>query len=89
MEDIEDMIRQLQETHIRQASLIERLTNATRQETEEDNREFTIGDQVTINNPRRVHPKTGTIIKIGRSRITVLTSKGTKITRAPKNLTLS
>jgi hypothetical protein len=51
-----------------------------------EDRELAIGDRVRIRNPGVFQQNRGTIIKIGTSRITVLTRNGTKVVRAPKNL---
>jgi hypothetical protein len=97
-QDIQDIIAQLQSLQLQQATLIQRLERLS--EHREDNNEttavtsinatrrFGIGDRVSINNPGRFQATRGTIIKIGNSRITVQARNGSKITRAPHNLSL-
>jgi hypothetical protein len=51
-------------------------------------KDFGIGDRVRIKNPNRFQTDRGTITNIGAKRITVQTRSGTKILRAPKNLTI-
>jgi hypothetical protein len=51
-------------------------------------RDFAIGDRVRVLNPRRLQPHTGRVVRIGSNRITIQTSLGTKIVRAPENLIL-
>jgi hypothetical protein len=48
--------------------------------------EFAVGDRVRINNPRPLQQQVGLITKIGAKLITVTTSNGTEIRRAPQNL---
>jgi hypothetical protein len=71
--------------HTTRASVADR-TDRTKTSTDDINREFVLGDKVKIKNPNRFQPNKGKIIKIGKSRITVETASGGKITRAPKNL---
>jgi transcription antitermination factor NusG len=96
-EDIKDIIAQLQSLQLQQAALIQRLERVsgsqdngipTRTKTVQVTREFAVGDRVQINNPGPFQATRGTITKIGNSRITVQARNGTKISRAPKNLTL-
>lgn len=47
---------------------------------------FEIGDKVRVKNPRFRQAATGTVHKIGRSRITVKASDGSFVIRDPKNL---
>ena len=54
----------------------------------ETTREFAIGDQVKIKNPNPFQTDKARIIKIGKTRITVQTKSGSKIQRAPKNLSI-
>jgi prefoldin subunit 5 len=96
--DIQDIVAQLQNLQLQQAVLIQRLERLS--EAREDNRDtivtatdnttrrFAVGDRVLINNPGRFQATKGTISKIGNSRITVQARNGSKITRAPHNLTL-
>jgi peptidoglycan hydrolase CwlO-like protein len=51
-------------------------------------RVLNVGDKVQIRNPRPNQENRGTIVKIGASNITVQTATGTKIIRAPHNLSL-
>jgi len=53
-----------------------------------ETREIAIGDKVNIKNPNPFQQDNGTVIKIGKSRITVQTRTGGKILRAAKNLSL-
>ena len=50
-----------------------------------ETREIAIGDRVKIRNPNPFQQDNGTIIKVGKSRITVQTKTGRKILRAAKN----
>ena len=50
---------------------------------------FAIGNQVIIRNPGHFQTDRGTIVKIGRNRITDQTKLGTKMQRAPKNRLLN
>jgi dsDNA-specific endonuclease/ATPase MutS2 len=92
--DVKDIITQLQNLHIQQATLILRLEHLSE---EGDNasgpkaptgttRAFEIGDQVRIRNPRRLQAVRGKIVRIIASRITIEVKNGTTIVRAPKNL---
>lgn len=95
-EDIEDLIQQLQELHLRQASLLSRLARATSVESHAPPRSntvptnetqgFVIGDRVRILNPGVFQTDRGIVIKIGQNRVTVQTRTGSKIVRAHKNL---
>jgi hypothetical protein len=51
-------------------------------------RQFVVGDEVCITNPRRLQAAKGTITKIGK-RITVEAKNGSTIVRLPKYLTLA
>ena len=84
-EDIEDIVTQLKELNIKQASLLTRLERAKNKQREEENG-FRIGDCVRIINPRQLQQRTGTITKIGINRITVKPDNGNTVVRAPKNL---
>jgi hypothetical protein len=53
---------------------------------EDATQKFAIGERIRIINPGLSQATTGTIAKIGTSRITVQTRKGDKIIRAAKNL---
>jgi hypothetical protein len=102
-EDITDLFKQslrrltLRPTRRRRGGLEEleidlsaRLQRAPRLGEPPEPPEFTIGDNVTIQNPGLSQENNGTITKITRRRITVTTfPSGQKIIRAPKNLLLS
>ena len=98
-----DIVEQLQRLQIQQASSVDRLSRATetlpdvvndecdtRRTTipAENPRRFIIEDRVRIINPRILQQPTGTVIRITEARVTVQTSNGATVTRAPKNLTL-
>jgi hypothetical protein len=91
--DVRLIIQQLQDLQLQQAALVTRLgqlsesDNAAATSTE-TNRVFVLGDRVRVLNPRRLQAKTGTIIKIGTNRITIRTTRGSTVVRAPKNLVL-
>ena len=53
-----------------------------------ETREIAIGDRVKIRNPNPFQQDNGTVIKVGKSRITVQTKTGGKILRAAKNLSI-
>ena len=99
-QEITDIVIQLQRLQLQQSVLLQRITQLSgdnNNNAEENNnntaepasphREFVIGDQVRIINPKPFQPNKGRIIKIG-DRITVLAKSGTKIHRAAKNLVL-
>ena len=56
--------------------------------TKPQQKKIVIGESVRIKNPGPLQENTGTIVKIGTSRITIKTKNGTKIIRAAKNLTV-
>jgi hypothetical protein len=87
-EEVKDIVAQLQRLQIRQTALITRLEEISETQNKNDNatQEFAIGDRVRIKNPRVLQANKGKITRIGESRITVTTTNGTKIVRAPKNL---
>ena len=95
-QDVEDIIKQLQDLQVRQTALISRLVRSSTSGNEsrapppppDAPREFPIGDRVRIRNPRVLQANRGTIIRIGNDRITVLARNGNKIVRKPKNLIL-
>ena len=58
-------------------------------ESTDATREFAIGNEVRVRNPNPFQTDKGKIIRIGKTRITVQTKSGSKIQRAPKNLTFS
>ena len=53
-----------------------------------ETREIAIGDRVKIRNPNPFQQDNGTVIKVGKCRITVQTKTGGKILRAAKNLSI-
>jgi transcription antitermination factor NusG len=96
-DEIENLIRQLQELQLQQTELLARLErashnqaranrNETRSARADEVQAFTIGDTVRIKNPSRFQSNAGSITKIGTNRITVRTKSGKLILRAPKNL---
>ena len=96
-DDLQDIVAQLQRLQIEQSRLLDRIDrlsernhDAARGDRPADaTRPFAIGDLVRINNPRPLQAKKGKIIRIGveTNRITVETKNGSKIIRAPSNLT--
>ena len=89
-QDVKQIITQLQKLQLEQASLISRLESISESEAREEqdtDREFVVGDRVRIRNPGLFQAARGKIVRIG-TRITVQTSSGKKIVRAPKNLVL-
>ena len=95
-DDVQDLLEQLNRLQIQQTDLFARLATAVeaeRAQTREPlnerkpaKREFAIGDRVNIKNPKLFQPTSGTITKIGATRITVTSESGSKILRAPKNI---
>jgi hypothetical protein len=93
-QDVKDIITQLQNLQIQQATLILRLErlgeggdNASGPKAPTGTtREFEIGNRVRIWNPRRLQAVSGKIVRIGASSITVEAKNGTTIVWAPKNL---
>lgn len=96
---IESIIKQLNDLQLEQNDLLIRLERAraeevqqartpTRPDKPQQARPFQVGDRVQIKNPGPFQATTGTITKVGNSRITVTTQSGSKILRAAKNLTL-
>ena len=100
---VQDIIRQLKGLQLKQTELLARLELARSKEQEEavtvvnnkvtssvsETRPLAIGDKVRIKNPSPFQANEGVIIKIGTSRVTVLTGSGTKILRATKNLVIN
>jgi transcription antitermination factor NusG len=86
--DIQDIVKQLSELQLKQNVLLARLHKATTEEREADEKPpaFEIGQTVGIKNPGPFQASKGRITRIGSDRITVTTSSGAKIVRAPKNL---
>jgi transcription antitermination factor NusG len=96
-DDVQDLIAQLERLQVQQTELLVRLRSATDREAslagdfEQEAQEpkgFTVGDKVTIKNPNVFQANQGTITKIGPKRITVTSTSGQKILRAPKNLAI-
>jgi hypothetical protein len=99
-QDVKDIIAQLQDLQIQQATLISRLERLSEGGGRENvsgpipvpngkTRVFEIGDGVPIRNPRRLQANRGKIVRIGASRITVEAKNGTMIVQAPKNLSFN
>ena len=91
-QEITDIVIQLQRLQLQQSKLLQRITqvseannnNAAQQASTP--REFVIGDRVRINNPNPFQARSGRVIKISTSGITVLADNGTKVYPAAKNL---
>jgi transcription antitermination factor NusG len=85
--DIQDIVKQLSELQLKQNVLLARLQKATKErEADEKPPAFEIGQTVGIKNPGPFQASKGRITRIGKDRITITTSSGAKIVRAPKNL---
>ena len=95
-EDVREIVTQLEDLHLRQAALISRLARLSESDDDTTNltspdttRKFVVGDRVRIRNLRLLQVNKGKIVRIGeKNRITILTSRGAKLIRAPKNLIL-
>jgi len=91
-QEVEEIVARLQGLNLEQAELLTRLARLSERSEGNDDRkdtktrEFEIGDSVKINNPGPFQATKGTVVKIGKGRITVLARNGTKVVRAPKNL---
>ena len=92
--NIQDLVTQLNLLQLSQTELLVLLEQAvhskvsaagTQPQTDEE-REFSLGNQVLIKNPNPFQTNKGTVTKIGAKRIAVTTTSGTKILQAPKNL---
>jgi dsDNA-specific endonuclease/ATPase MutS2 len=95
---IQELILQLKQLQLEQTRLQQKQTKITTRlerlsrgadnanKNEDSTRKFVIGESVRIKNPGPLQANTGTIVKIGTSRITVKTKNGEKIIRAAKNL---
>jgi hypothetical protein len=91
-----EIIEDLQRLQIRQNALLGRLAIETTAATEtslpraraveSESIRFSLGETVSIRNPGRLQPSTGTVVKIGSKRITVQARNGALIPRAPHNL---
>ena len=92
--EIADIVIQLQRLQLQQSELLQGIVlvgegnNNNAAPPDNTPRAFVIGDRVTIVNPNRFQARSGVIIRIGTSRITVLAANGNKIYRAAKNLIL-
>jgi hypothetical protein len=64
-------------------------TNSGTRTSVGETRELAIGDRVRIKNPNRFQVDKGTITRIGANQMTIQTRSGTKILRAPKNLSIN
>jgi hypothetical protein len=95
-EDVRDIITQLRALQLQQTELISRLERSSTSGVNNNTptnlnpgttvREFALGDQVRILNPRILQARKGRVVKIGETRITIQASNGTTIVRAPKNI---
>jgi hypothetical protein len=95
-DEIKEIVAQLQRLQIQETELLLRLERLSETDSQtfgsptrtQSSREFRIGDLVKIKNPKPFQIKKGTIIKIGigTNRITVQSTNGSKIVRAPSNL---
>lgn len=99
--EVKEVIELIKALNLQQASLISRLERLSAERREEITpipaqraaapniiapREFRIGDEVRILNPRRFQAQKGKIIKISDKRITVKAPNGSTVLRAPKNI---
>jgi hypothetical protein len=85
--EIKDIVAALKGLKLQEKKLLERLEILSEAGSHTIGpREFALGDQVRIENPNRHQARSGRIIKIGE-RITVQAKNGSKIIRAPSNLT--
>jgi hypothetical protein len=100
-EDIKDIVEQLQRLQLQQDDLLARLhrassspnsgqatTRATRVPPDAA-RALVIGDNVKVRNPRAFQANRAKTVSMGRSRIIIETSNGSRIIRAPHNLYLA
>jgi hypothetical protein len=89
--EIKDIVAQLHQLQRQETELLLRLERLSITDSQTSGtptrREFLIGDLVKIKNPKPFQIKKGNIIKIGTNRITVQSTNGSKIIRAPSNLT--
>jgi hypothetical protein len=85
--DVQDVVKQLSELQLKQNVLLARLQKATEErEADEKPPVFEIGQTVGVKNPGPFQASKRRITRIGKDRITITTSSGAKIVRAPKNL---
>jgi hypothetical protein len=94
-DEVKALINRLKQLQLEQSVIIASLELLSEVEgdvkgIEEGNvaRQFVVGDEVRITNPRRLQAAKGTITKIGK-RITVEARNGSTIVRLAKNLTLA
>lgn len=88
--EIQNIVEQLQNLQIRQATLVSRLEELNRNKKNKRNtgdtpRPLEVGDWVRVLNPRPFQARRGKITKIGK-RVTILTAAGDPIVRAAQNL---
>ena len=96
--EVQAVIELIKALNLQQTALISRLERLSAERGEQTTtvqrtvptviapREYQIGDEVQILNPRRLQSFKGRIIKIGATRITVKAPNGSTIVRAPKNI---
>ena len=99
-DEIQELILQLKQLQLEQTRLQQKQTKITTRlerlsggadnanNNKDSTKKFVFGESVRIKNPGPLQENTGTIVKIGTSRITIKTKNGTKIIRAAKNLTV-
>jgi hypothetical protein len=88
-QEIQDIVNQLERLQIQQSDLLQRLGRLSKSKDNDNNatplpistvaRAFAVGGRVRIRNPGHLQPVRGTVIQIGRTRITVESRNGTKI----------
>ena len=100
-DNIQELIAELTRLQLQQTVILARLETARQQDKKKASKDgetglitgrdfvFAIDNQVIIRNPGHFQTDRGTIVKIGKNRITVQTKLGTKIQRAPNNLLLN
>jgi hypothetical protein len=98
-DEIQELILQLKQLQLEQTRLQQKQTKITTRleglsrgadnanKNKDSTQKCVIGESVRIKNPGPLQANTGTIVKIGTSRITIKTKDGKKIIRAAKNLT--
>jgi hypothetical protein len=94
-DEIKEIIAKLQSIQIQETVLLQRLERLSGTDNShtfvppantQATREFKIGDLVRIKNPKPFQSKKGKVVKIGTNRITIQSTNGSKIVRAPSNL---
>jgi hypothetical protein len=88
-QEIQDIVNQLERLQIQQSDLLQRLGRLSKSKDNDNTatplpistaaRAFAVGGRVRIRNPGHLQPVRGTVIQIGRTRITVESRNGTKI----------